>query len=251
MLLRDNSREAGQRDRLDDPEAVTGADVGETQHQVQESGPETEEQKRLSTAPRRWSFTSVRVAPVLTAAFFCGLHRSPLHDVHAQPSEMALSLLLQVIEQSTFSDGVHVPDGEIQTCRENIDPEDVNSVMAVFERLVTQGLPPHAMLFIIFDGLGLVSEDEEHRVEVARIVEVLFRIAKQSNEKRGKSMPTVKLLLTSPTRTEFLEGIVDEKDVLDLPQLCPPRGRYSHTKFRELMTLDDDESYVFDSGESE
>lgn len=72
----------------------------------------------------------------------------------------------------------------------------------------------------------------DHQQQTLRIVEALVGIARRS------IAPTVKLLFASPARSEFIEHLFLAREILDLPQVCPSRGRYDEGKLRDLVKLE-------------
>ncbi|KAK3689416.1 hypothetical protein B0T22DRAFT_171754 [Podospora appendiculata] len=152
---------------------------------------------------------------VVTLAYFCGQHRDYRRDVAGSPEEMAMNLLLQLIDQYRDFEGA-----DLQECLNSTVPGDVFSICASFGRLV-QCLPADVVVFVVIDGIQVFAAPPERRSRSRDVVEALLRVY--------GSLPrdaTFKLLVASPTRSKFVEDLFEEDELIHIPADPPPLGDY-------------------------
>ncbi|KAK8047126.1 hypothetical protein PG996_015190 [Apiospora saccharicola] len=73
---------------------------------------------------------------VIGLAYFCRQHRNYYRDAAASPSELAMSLLLQLIDRYP-----NFPSATLQDCLDRTDPQDISSICDSLRRLLEE-LPP-------------------------------------------------------------------------------------------------------------
>ncbi len=163
---------------------------------------------------------------VAALAFFCSCHRHSLHDVYACATEVALNLLLQLVDQGEVLGLGH---DQLSRCYEDTDPEDLESILDSFEHLVTDGLGKDVVIFVLLDAISVFAETEEQREEMLRIVERLTELG------RKQVAPTVKLLFASPGPEEGVHHLFADDEILEVPLVCRPRGRYDERQVSGLI----------------
>lgn len=162
-------------------------------------------------------------------AYFCGLHRRMSSDVYASPPEMMVSLLLQLVDRHRgFGSSV------LQMVLDSLRPHDLESLCSLFEELVL-ALPASTVLFVVVDGVNFFAEPPDRADEFARVARCLVGLLRRP---RGEVKATVKVLLTSATRSDFVEDlfVAERGEVMNLPRHCRPRGTYTEGKFAGLLT---------------
>lgn len=151
----------------------------------------------------------------LVLTFFCGLHSNlnTGEDALSGPLAMLKSLLDQLLRhpypQFQFDLSLLkevIVKGAIKG--------KIGKLARVFRDLVAQ-LPPEMVVFVMIDGV-CYYEDESVVEDLAVVVNELVGIAVNPIKKACRC--TVKLLLTSPTRTAAVVGSFEEGNVLDAPR---------------------------------
>ncbi|KAK0713528.1 hypothetical protein B0T26DRAFT_753624 [Lasiosphaeria miniovina] len=180
---------------------------------------------------RHQTWSSSSTDPPITAitlAYFCSQHRDYRRDAAGSPAELALSLLLQLVDR-------HRGFGEAALCDvlQRVVPDDVGSVVRALGRLV-RALPPSAVLFVVVDGLSFFAPPPKRRAGTREVVRWLLQnvCARQRSQSRalgedgceGRGGPTVKLLVAGPTRLRFVEDLFERDERVHIPADPPPLG---------------------------
>jgi hypothetical protein len=158
--------------------------------------------------------TAAANADIVVLAFFCGQHRD-LRDVYSNPSELMMSLFLQLVDSCRM-----ISPLELQACTAGLAPTEVGSICEAFERLV-EALDESFRLFVVVDGLQFFAEPADRAEKTVEIVKRLRALC-------GRPLKaTVKLLFASPSRSTFVEGLFDDGEFVTLPKHCRPGGAYA------------------------
>ncbi|CEN61860.1 hypothetical protein ASPCAL08508 [Aspergillus calidoustus] len=158
---------------------------------------------------------------IVALAYFCGQHQR-LSDVYASPSELIMSLLLQLI------DGYRgFLQGELERCLQDVDPRHVVSLCQAFHRLVER-LPNDIFLYVVVDGLSFFTDPADRREQTATIIHQLVGLHAESTK------ATVKLLFTCPTRASFVEDIFEEEEIVNLPR-NPKPSQWSQSRWKNFL----------------
>lgn len=144
---------------------------------------------------------------VLPLVFFCGQHRDRRRDVNSNPSELAMSLFLQLVDRARQ----FVDSAFLQRCRSQVDPRDTAKICRMLGELITQ-LKDNFFVVIIIDGLRYFAQIPENRQQIKEIISQLVKIY------RSSPAATLKFLFSSPTRMEFLEEFFEDEEILNLPR---------------------------------
>jgi hypothetical protein len=165
-------------------------------------------------------------AMVFPIGFFCGQHRDWQLDSNGSPEELAMSLLLQLIDR-----GREVLDpASLRQCYEKLKPDNITSILAAFESLV-MSLGPTVVLVVIIDGLRFFAQPRARgqgtRDVVSRLIE-LFR--------EGPTA-TMKLMFSSPTKSNFVEDLFADEEILEMPRDMSSAVLSSHA--RQRVVTDD------------
>lgn len=172
-------------------------------------------------------FTMESNNDTLILAFFCGRHRDS-QDVYSKPSELMMSLLLQLVESCRGLSPAH-----LQACLSSLVPSDVVSICDVFERLVGE-LDEDFRVSIVIDGVEFFGEPADREEETLEIVRRLVGVCKKPWR------ATMKLLLASPSRSAFVEYLFGDGEVLTLPKYCLPGVTYGDPTLVEMVLEDVD-----------
>ncbi|KAK0730879.1 hypothetical protein B0H67DRAFT_605720 [Lasiosphaeris hirsuta] len=163
---------------------------------------------------------SSRPMVVITLAYFCDRHSDYRDDAAGWPSELALSLLLQLIDR--------YPDFEVEDLKQTLEetnPRDVKSICASFSRLLRR-LPATAVVFLVIDGLDSFTMPANRESQTRDIIEALVQVYNSLNSSQSPS-PVLHFLVASPTRSTFVEDLFEEEDIIDMPPSLPPAHGYS------------------------
>ncbi|KAL1600492.1 hypothetical protein SLS60_006878 [Paraconiothyrium brasiliense] len=153
---------------------------------------------------------------VIPLAFFCGQHRDWQRDDNGSPEELAMSLLLQLVDRGQH----HLDTDILRTFRDHTIGGDIVSICSMFGRLVSS-FGREVIVMVVIDGLRYFAHppDRGHgtKVVVSRLVEI----------HRRSPQATLKFLFTSPTKSHFLEDLFTEEEVLEMPRDIPATGMES------------------------
>ncbi|KAK0648087.1 hypothetical protein B0T16DRAFT_112574 [Cercophora newfieldiana] len=159
--------------------------------------------------------SSVIVVPL---AFFCGQHRDWQRDPNGNPAELAMSLLLQLVDRH----GASIPADLMKRCRAQTKPMDIASICSSLEAIISS-LSRKVIVVLIVDGIKFFTHPPERRDQMRELVERLVAIY------RTPMAATLKFLFTSPTRSEFIEDLFQDGEILslarDLSWSAVDRGR--------------------------
>ena len=150
---------------------------------------------------------------LVTLAYFCGRHWDYRRDEAGSPDEMAMSLLLQLVDRYR-----HFEPRALQECMDKAVPHDVVAICEAFQGLLDQ-LPSNAVVFLVIDGLHSFSTPPERQRQMREVVELLVGIY------RKQSSPILKFLFAGPTRSN-MEDLFEVGEIVDLPFNPPPQGGY-------------------------
>lgn len=154
---------------------------------------------------------------IIPVAYFCGQHQNYHRDVAASPNELAMSLMLQVLNSHRdFEPKI------LQRCLEKTKPDDLESILNSLS-MILGNLPLEAMVFVIIDGVEHFTRPEERKDGLRDIVIQLVRLFR---EQQGA---TVKLLFTSTQTAIVLEelDLIMDDEIVNIPKSPPPRGQAS------------------------
>jgi hypothetical protein len=146
-------------------------------------------------------------ARIIPLGFFCGQHRDWLTDDNGNPEELAMSLLLQLIDRGR---GV-LDSAVLWQCYERLRPGDVASICSMFETLVLS-LGSGVVVIVVVDGLRFFAQPRERCNGTKDVVTRLVTLH------RDRPAATLKFLIASPTMSEFVEELFTEDEVLELPR---------------------------------
>ena len=146
-------------------------------------------------------------ASIIPLGFFCGQHRDWQIDSNGNPEELAMNLLLQLIDRGR---GVLDPT-VLRQCYERLRPGNMASVFSMFEALVL-GLGPGVVVILVVDGLRFFAQPRERCHGTKDLVSRLVGLY------RDRPAATLKLLFASPTNCEYVEELFADEEVLELPR---------------------------------
>ncbi|KAI1868993.1 hypothetical protein JX265_006972 [Neoarthrinium moseri] len=164
----------------------------------------------LEEAPK--AREALRIIPLV---HFCSQHRNYYRDVNASAGGLAMSLLLQLISHYP-----HFSSADLQECLYRTENGGAQSTCSAFG-LLAKKLPSSAVVFLIVDGVSFFTTPPKRANEMREVVSCLVDLYRQEMK------ATMKILLTSPTRSRALEGLFEDDEILNLPTTPAPVGGHS------------------------
>jgi hypothetical protein len=149
-------------------------------------------------------------ARIIPLGFFCGQHRDWQTDDNGNPEELAMSLLLQLIDR-----GRQVLNSTVlRQCYERLRPGDISSICSMFKALILS-LDSEIVVVLVVDGLRFFAQPRERAQGTEDVITRLVALY------RDRPTATLKFLFASPTRSEFVEEYFADEEVLELPRDMP------------------------------
>lgn len=153
-------------------------------------------------------------------AFFCSQHKDYARDLNAQPTELVMSILLQLLDQYHDFDLQ-----DLANIFSDFDPFDLDSTLSAFEALVTE-LPSHIFLVTLVDDISCFTWPASRRRGIEYIMERLSCIHR---ERRYKA--TFKLLFGNSAQNSYANKTFMENQTL---RLWTPDGNGVASSFQFL-----------------
>ncbi len=165
---------------------------------------------------------------LIPLAFFCSQHQDYRRDVNGPPSELAMSLLLQLVDAYR---GFRPEDLAAAFDGGDFDPKDIKSILAAFGSLVSR-LPSSVIVILIVDGLRFFWHPKTRRDGTAKVVAGLVDIHHREHD------AILKFLFANSTRADFLEDIFADDETLRLPTQLSVGHSYNTTRWRRPVDLE-------------
>jgi hypothetical protein len=143
---------------------------------------------------------------VVPLAFFCSQHRDYWTDEDGKPSELAMSLLLQLIDRYGDFDPT-----TLAMVVEELVPTDTLNILSIFGKLLSQ-LPATVIIILIIDGLRFFWHPAERRNGLVQVIEELVEMYRSGSE------ATLKFLFANPAQAEMVEQLFTEDETLVIPK---------------------------------
>lgn len=149
---------------------------------------------------------------IVSLAYFCGQHQNFSRDAAASPSELAMSLLLQLVDRHGEFDAV-----DLRRCLEDTDPKNVGSIMKSLGTLLAH-LSSRAIVYLVVDGVEHFTRPDLRRAEFQDVLVQLVDLFQL--QKRAK----LKILFTCTQRGVLLEDLdlLAENEIVNIPMSPPP-----------------------------
>lgn len=162
---------------------------------------------------------------VFAVCWFCGQHTNwndygpGVTDYDAHPPGMLSNMLGQLIvlllQRSSLPqlDHLSLPGNDLK----------LSEVCTLFSLLV-EALPRGAILFIVIDGISYY-EDEERLEECMEVLSTLTEVTRASSGFANGCV--VKMLVTAPLRSHYVQDLFEDSEILDLDEYIPPSGGFT------------------------
>ena len=153
--------------------------------------------------------TTESPAAIVVLAYFCDRHRDYRRDAAGSPTEMAMSLMLQLLDRYRMFNS-----GDIEACLDGTDPDDLASIVNSLGRLISC-LPSNAVVLLFVDGLYFFTTPADRLSETIYVVEQLLGMF------RSEHSATLKLLFSSPVASRFIEEHFEDDEVVNMSVMLP------------------------------
>lgn len=174
-------------------------------HEMPIIGAQVFEKLRRFAAEQSQVQDSRIVTEIVCSAYFCSQHRNLHKDENASPTELAMSLLLQTLEQQRGLDSRQL--GHIF---DQLDPTDVGSICSALEAILSR-LPPTVIIVLLIDDLKAFMQPPQRREATIEVVARLLDF-----HRRGQYVATLKFLFANSTRVGSVEELFDENETLGI-----------------------------------
>ena len=146
--------------------------------------------------------TTIRI---ICLSFFCSQHRNVARDQNASPMDLAMSLLLQLLDYYRDFDSEH-----LDLASNEVNPGDTDAIMFVFKALVNQ-LPENVVLYLMIDDLKAFAQPASRKYEMIQVMEKLLELHRE-----GKYNARLKFLFGNSARNIFSDGLFTEDETLNI-----------------------------------
>ncbi|KAM0228255.1 hypothetical protein ACHAPO_010904 [Fusarium lateritium] len=144
---------------------------------------------------------------IIPLAFFASQHRHMSGDPNASPNELAMNILLQLVD--------HYRDfnrDDLDLVETKVDPTDIEAILFVFESLLAQ-LSRNTILILIIDDLNPFTQPLPRRRGMMLVIETLLVI-----HRNGEYTAKLKFVFGNSSRNDFSHGIFTEDETLRIWQ---------------------------------
>lgn len=165
--------------------------------------------------------SAVKIIPL---GFFCGQHRDEQSDANGNPEEMAMSLLLQLVDRCRKD----IDGAILQQCYESTRGGSIDSICSMFEAVVAS-LSQQILVVVIVDGLRFFAQPPARAVGSREVVSRLINVC------RSQLTAKVKMLFSSPTHCDYLEDLFEDDESLAMPREIANGRTDSPRTFRSAL----------------
>ncbi|KAF4958072.1 hypothetical protein FSARC_11108 [Fusarium sarcochroum] len=151
---------------------------------------------------------------VICLSFLCSRHKDMRRDANANPTELMMSLVLQLLDHYRGFDSEH-----LDLVSNHMNPSNVETVLFVFEALLSQ-LPENVLLYLIIDDLRTFTQPVSRKYAMVQVVQDLLAIHRD-----GEYTARLKFFFGNSARNEFSDGFFTEDETLRI--WSPQDGSYS------------------------
>lgn len=171
------------------------------------------------------------IVKIIPMVFFCGRHRNRT-DPNFSPVELALSLLLQLIDRHRD----HINPEFLDRCRLYMSPPDIRSVCDALEEAICS-LDGNVILVVIIEGLEFFAQAAEMREPTRHLVHTLVDIY------RSRPKATMKFLFTSSSNLNLFENVLEDSEVLEIKLDSQDNGLYPEWLCLEPLQIEFDHRF--------
>ncbi|CAJ2507742.1 Uu.00g089280.m01.CDS01 [Anthostomella pinea] len=144
---------------------------------------------------------------LITLAFFCSRHQDYMRDINGKPAELAMTLLLQLLDQYRDFD-----QNMLAAIPDPLDPDDLGSICLTFGCLLA-ALPQNVIVILIIDGLRFYTQPARRRDLTRHVIEYLVD-------------------------SIFIEDLFTNDEVLNIPKSMWATEGYNTSVWKKPMALE-------------
>lgn len=171
---------------------------------------------------------SIANNPLLVVRWFCGQHTDVRTDYDAHPPGMLNNMLSQLVCQ-LLQPGI-LEMLEDLSCPLESEP-GLSELCSLFVQLF-KALPTGTISFCVIDGLSYY-EDADRRDECMEVLSMLTDLTSQSRDIADG--PLIKLLVTAPLRAQFVQRLLETKEIMNMDEIYAPNGGFSALQWDTLV----------------
>lgn len=170
-----------------------------------------------------------KFAKIIPLVFFCGRHRNRQRDPYANPTEVAMSLLMQLIDRHRD----YIDLEFLDRCRSCMEPTEIQSVCGALAELI-KSLSSNVILVVIIEGLEFFAQAADMREPARHLFQTLVSTYRSGLE------ATMKCLFTSSSRLDLVETVLEDDEILDMSLDSHHSGHYPEWLRHEPLQLEFD-----------
>lgn len=170
-----------------------------------------------------------KFAKIIPLVFFCGRHRNRQKDPYTNPSEVALSLLMQLIDRHRD----YIDLEFLDRCRSSMEPTEVQSICSALKELI-KNLSNNVILVVIIEGLELLAQTTNTRESARHLFQTLVSTYRSGLE------AMMKCLFMSSSRLDFVERVLEDDEILEISMDSHHSGQYPEWLRHEPLQLEFD-----------
>lgn len=168
-----------------------------------------------------------KFAKIIPLVFFCGRHRNRQRDPYTNPTEVALSLLMQLIDRHRN----YIDLDFLDRCRSCMEPTEIQSVCCALKELI-KNLSNNVILVVIIEGLEFFAQTADMREPVRQLFYTLVSTYRDGSE------AMMKCLFMSSSRLDFVEDVLEDDEILEISMDSHHNGYYPEWLRQEPLQLE-------------
>lgn len=169
------------------------------------------------------------LAKIIPSIFFCGRHRNRQRDPYTNPTEVALSLLMQLIDRHRD----YIDLEFLDRCRSSMEPTDIRSICSALEETIKR-LSNNVILVVVIEGLEFFSQTADMRESARHLFQTLVSTYRSGLE------AMMKCLFMSSSRLDFVESVLEDDEILEIAMDSYDNGHYPEWLRHEPLQLEFD-----------
>lgn len=157
---------------------------------------------------------------IIPLAYFCGQHANLYRDQAGEADALAVSLLMQLLSQHR---GFHPRD--LQRCRNIVRDGDIEATLTALDKMIKR-LPSRAMVYLIIDEIERFQTPPERKAGLRDVLTQVVGMFRERHE-TGSLGAKVKVLFSTSNRSVLLEDLLEDEEIVNIPNNPPPGGSWS------------------------
>lgn len=168
-----------------------------------------------------------KFAKIVPLVFFCGRHRNRQKDPYTNPTEVALSLLMQLIDRHRD----YIDLEFLDRCRSCMEYTEIQSVCCALKELIAN-LSNNVILVVVIEGLEFLAQKADMREPARHLFQTLVSTYRSGLE------AMMKCLFMSSSRLDFVENVLEDDEILEISMDSHHNGHYPEWLRHEPLQLE-------------